>query len=72
MSFFIKHREVSGVYLCHEGIHWYWGPRELAKEYTVGMAVDLIRSFPNWGFMLGVDQYDALVEIDHTPATLPP
>lgn len=73
MRIVIAHKEVSGVFLCQEGIHWYWGPREQAKEYSVEMAVDLIRSFPRWQYLLGVDQSEALVQIDpRTRSTAPP
>jgi hypothetical protein len=72
MNMFIKHREVPGVYLCHEGIHWYWGPREQAKIYSTAMALTLIKAFPEWKYLLGVDQREALLEIDRTPETVPP
>jgi hypothetical protein len=72
MIFVIKHRSITGVYLCNDGIHWYWGPREQAKEYTAGMAAALIKAFPKWKYFLGIDQEEALVEIDRTPETLPP
>lgn len=72
MSILIKHRTVSGVYLCNEGIHWYWGPREQAKVYSAQMAATLIKAFPNWNYFLGINQEDALVEIDPTPVTVPP
>jgi len=71
MSFVIKHREVNGVYLCHEGLHWYWGPREQAREYSKEDAFVLLKSLSNWGPVLGVGQEDALIEIDKTPDTIP-
>jgi len=72
MSIFIMHRTVTGVYLCNEGIHWYWGPREQAKIYSVDMAIKLIKDFPKWKYLIGVDQNDAMVYIDKTAVTVPP
>jgi hypothetical protein len=73
MKLVIAHREVSGVFLCHEGIHWYWGPREQAKEYSLDTARELMKSFPDWKGILGVDCHDALVQIDpRTRSTAPP
>ena len=68
----IKHRTIGGVYLCNEGLHWYWGPKEQAKVYSADMAANLIKAFPSWRYLIGVDQEDAMVEIDATPVTVPP
>ena len=72
MSILIKHRSVSGVYLCHEGPHWYWGPKEQAKIYSSEMVSQLLLSYPKWEEVIGVSQEEALVEIDQTPVTVPP
>lgn len=72
MNIVIAHRTVPGVFLCHEGPHWYWGPREEAKEYSIETAKELVRSFPAWEDILGVSCVDAKVEIDRTPTTAPP
>ena len=73
MKLVIAHREVSGVYLCHQGIHWYWGPRENAIEYSMDTAQKLIKSFPDWKQVLGVSQEESRVEIDpRTFSTAPP
>lgn len=72
MSIVIAHRTVPGVFLCHEGQHWYWGPREDAKEYSIETAKELVRSFPEWESILGVSCNDAKVEIDRTPVTIAP
>lgn len=72
MRILIKHRDVSGVYLCHEGPHWFWGPLEQATFYSIETAASLVKSFPLWNELLEVDQEDALIEIDFTPETVPP
>jgi len=49
MKFVIAHREVSGVYLCYqEGLNLYWGPRELAREYSAEAIAELTKVFPQW------------------------
>jgi hypothetical protein len=72
MRVVIAHREVSGVYLCHEGAHWYWGPREQAKEYSAPEVHEMLRSFPKLESVIGVRTEDAQVELDTTPETVPP
>jgi hypothetical protein len=72
MSIVIAHRTVTGVYLCHEGVHWYWGPRDQAEMYSIETAKKLVRSFPAWEDILGVSCDDAKIEIDRTPVTVAP
>jgi hypothetical protein len=69
----IKHRHVTGVYLCYgpAALH-YWGPREEARTFPAEMARDLLISFPKWELLLGVSQSEAVIEVDPTPVTLPP
>lgn len=68
----IKHREVPGVYLCKDGINWYWGPRESAKEYAISEVCELLIAFPSgWERVIGVPQEEVTLEIERFPETIP-
>ena len=68
----IKHRDIEGIYLCNEGIHWYWGPREKAKEYSTTEVRQLLASFPSgWEGVIGVPQEEVTLEVERLPDTLP-
>jgi hypothetical protein len=73
MKFVIAHREVSGVYLCYqEGLNPYWGPRELAREYSAEAIAELTKVFPQWKYLLGVSHEEASIQVDQSPDTVPP
>lgn len=73
MRVFIKHREVSGVYLCQEDIHFYWGPQEQAKVYGAREVFELLKAFrTGWEPILSVGLDEATVELDTTSETVPP
>jgi len=72
VKFVIAHREVSGVYLCQEGLNSYWGPRELAREYSAEAMAELTKVFPQWKYLLGVSHEEASIQVDPSPETVPP
>lgn len=72
MSILIKHRTISGVYLCNDGPHWYWGPKEQAKIYSEDTVHQLLVSYPRWEEIIGVSPDVAVIEMDPTPVTVAP